>query len=264
MSPALHAYAVLPAEMPVPEMPGLDGAGPPVLVTEGAVAALVSPVPADWFAEGGLASDPEWVSRQALRHHAVAGALVGKALPLAFGAMFSGEAPLRLWLAERAAPLTAALARAQGCTEWTLLLREDAPRLEAWLATHDVELARLSIAAAMAGPGTRPLLERRLERAREEARARHLDAIAARLQAALAQHARALMPARTRLGVLGVTLLLPGGPPAALEDMADELNEAGLSVTLSGPWPPHAFARAALAHAHGESARSGGPAHAQP
>jgi hypothetical protein len=250
MSLALYAYAALPAGSAIPGQPGLEGAGELALVTEGAVAALVSPVPAAWFAEGGLASDPEWVSRQALRHHAVCGALAGMALPLAFGAVFSSEAPLRLWLAERAGPLATALARAEGCAEWTLLLREDTPRLEAWLDAHDTELARLSGAAAAAGPGTRFLLERRLERARGEARARHLDAAATRLQAALTEHARALTPARTRDGMLGVNVLLPGAPPPALENMAGELDATGVSLTLSGPWPPYAFAREALAHAH--------------
>lgn len=243
MSPPLHAYAVLPAGVPVPDTPGMDGAGPLALVTEGAVAALVSPVTADWFAESGLASDPEWVSRQALRHHAVCGALAGMALPLAFGAVFSCEAPLRLWLAEREGPLATSLTRAQGCAEWTLLLREDAPRLEAWLAAHDAEFARLGGAAAVADPATRFLLER----AREKARARHLGAAASRLKAAMAAHARALIPARTRDGMLGVNVLLPGAPPTALENMAGELDATGVSLTLSGPWLPYAFARQALA-----------------
>ncbi len=256
MSLALYAYAVLPAAFDPAEANGLDaagleGAGPPALVREGAVAALASPVPAAWFAEGGPVGDPEWVSRQALRHHAVCGALAGHALPLAFGGVFSGEAPLRLWLAERAAPLALALARAEGCAEWTLLLREDAPRLEAWLAAHDAELAQLSAAAGAAGPGTRFLLERRLARARDGARARHLEAAACRLHDALAPQSRALLPARTRAGMVGVTALLPGAPPAALGEMARELDESGLALALSGPWPPYAFAREALSHAHG-------------
>lgn len=251
MSLALYAYAVLPATATLPPARGLAGAGPLLLVREGAVAALVSPVPAAWFAEGGPSGDADWVSGQALRHHALCGALAGQALPLAFGAVFSTEVPLRVWLAERGAALVAALDQAAGCAEWTLLLREDAPRLEAWLATHDAELARMSAAAEAAGPGTRFLLERRLERARAEARARHLEAAARRLQAALSAHARAMLPARTSAGLVGVTALLPGGPPGALDAMAEELDGTGLAVALSGPWPPYAFAREALSHAHG-------------
>jgi len=251
MSLALYAYAALPAGADAPSMPGLDGAGPLALVREGGVAALVSAVPAAWFAEGGAAADPEWVSAQALRHHDVCGALAGRALPLAFGAVFSSEVPLRVWLAERAAALSEALARCAGCAEWTLLLREDTPTLEAWLAANDAELARLQAAAGRAGPGTRFLLERRLERAREGARARHIENAAARLHAALSAHARALLPARARSGMVGVTALLPEAPPASLAGMAQELEGTGLALALSGPWPPYAYAREALSHAHG-------------
>lgn len=251
MSQAFYAYAVLTAPATVPDMPGLEGAGPLALVTEGAVAALVSAVPHAWFAEGGSASHPEWVSRQAWRHHAVCGALAGMALPLTFGAVFASDARLRLWLAERAAPLATSVARARGCVEWTLLLREDAARLAAWLATHDAVLVRLATAAAEARPDTRVLLEWRLARARQKARARHIEAATARLEAALADHARALLPARTGAGLVGMTALLPGAPPPLFHDVAGDLAATGLSVTLTGPAPPYAFARKALAHAQG-------------
>lgn len=251
MSLAFYAYAILAAPAAAPDMPGLEGAGPLALVTEGAVAALVSAVPHAWFAEGGPASDPEWVARQARRHHAMCRALAGMALPLGFGAVFDSDARLRLWLAERAAPLAASLDRARGCVEWTLLLREDAARLADWLAAHDAGLARLAAAAAEAGPGTRFLLEWRLERARRKARARHVEVATARLEAALAEHARALLPARTGMGLAGVTALLPGAPPPFLDDVASELAATGLTVTLTGPAPPYAFAREALAHAQG-------------
>lgn len=249
MSQAFYAYAVLAAPAAIPDMPGLEQAGPLTLTTEGAAAALVSAVP-PWLAEGRQASDADWVSRQAQRHHAVCRALAGMALPLAFGTVFASDARLRLWLAERAAPLATSLACARGCAEWTLLLREDASRLASWLTTHDAGLARLATAAAEAGPDTRFRLERRLERAREKARARHVEAATARLEAALADHARALLPARTGMGLVGVTALLPGAPPL-LDDVAGELAATGLSVTLTGPWPPYAFAREALAHAQG-------------
>lgn len=254
MTEVLYAYAALRAGSPLPPLEGLEGASLPFAVVHGALAVVASSAPAAFFAEGGPVAQADWVARQAMRHHGVCRALALRALPLAFGAVFSGEGALRRWMAERAGQLEAALDRAEGCAEWTVLLREDGPRLDAFLERADDGLCALRGAAEAAGPGTRFLLERRLAKAREAARARLRERASERLRAQLAP-ARALMPARARDGSSGLTALLPEPSVAALRARLDEaardLAETGLELAVTGPWPAYGFAREALGDARG-------------
>lgn len=246
---ALYAYAVLPAGATPPAAPPVLPGAAPLLVREGAVAALVSPVPRALFEPGPECrmADPDWVAARAALHHAMVAAAEGPVLPLAFGALFSEAAPLRAWLAARGAALAEALAAVAGREEWGVALAEDAEGHAAYLDATDPALRDLAERRRRAGEGTAFLLDRRHAKALAAARAARRGAIGQRAASILARHAAQVAAAPARW-----TGLVPRGAVAALraelEDVADEIAGSGLSLSLSGPWPPYAFAREALAH----------------
>jgi hypothetical protein len=256
MNTALYTYAVMAAGTPPPAVAAILPGADILTVAEGDIAVLASPVPRAWFEAGPecRTDDPAWLAECAAAHHTVVVGLGGPVLPLAFGAMFSAEAPLRAWLRERAALFTQALSAVRGRSEWSLLLSEDSCQHLAWLRAQDAELAMLASRAEAAGPGTEFMLTRRLERALEAARqARRRAATSALgqlLEGICARVSHSTAPGPD--GVVAFNLLVGDDDLAGLREAleAEELGlqSSGLALRLSGPWPPYAFAREATAH----------------
>ncbi|MGK7867661.1 GvpL/GvpF family gas vesicle protein [Falsiroseomonas sp. E2-1-a20] len=258
MTEALYAYAVAPTGS-LPDRLDIDGILPGAMVLaldEAGLTALASTVPREAFEAGPgcRMEDADWLADRAAAHHGVVAALPGTVLPLAFGAVFSGEAPLRDWLRQCAPRLSSALAAVSGCTEWAVTLEEDAVRHGIWLREADPALARLASQADRASPGTAFLLARRLDKALAASRQARLQDTAQSLGRLLLAEARHLAPSRPRNGaVAGWSALLGQAAQhrlrTALEAEALALSGTGLSLNLSGPWPPYAFAREAMSDA---------------
>ncbi|WP_203076565.1 GvpL/GvpF family gas vesicle protein [Falsiroseomonas ponticola] len=245
---ALYAYAVVPGDAALPGDVAaiLPGAGFG-LVRAGGCAALVSPVARAPFeaGPGTRAHDPAWVAERAAAHHAVVAALPGPVLPLAFGALFSGQEPLAAWLAGRAEALRAALTQVEGCAECTAKLEEDPARHAAWLDAHDENLRELARRARDASAGTAFLLARTREKRMAEARAARAAMMARDVAARLGRHAHVMPEPLT-------ALVRRADMPALMAELAEtarDLAESGIALRLVGPWPPYAYARAALSHA---------------
>lgn len=244
---ALYAYAVVAGDAAPPDAAAAIFPGVGVqLVRAGGCAAVVSAVPRHLFANGpeGRLDDPDWIAERAQAHHAVvaACAMVGPALPLAFGALFSDAAPLEAWLVRHDETLRHALRQVAGCAEWSLRVEEDAPAHEGWLDAHDSGLRDLSVRLATAAPGTAYLLGQRRVQLRAAARAARLRDLSARLGRRLDAHARAMPADMTWL----VAADRAPAMRAEIARVAKELDGSGLSVSLAGPWPAYASARAAL------------------
>jgi len=188
-SRVLHAYAVVPADAPVPAAARhvLPDVGVE-LVAAGPVAAVVSPVPRSAFTEPCSA---EVTAARGLGHHAVvaAAAACGPCLPLAYGAVFSSAGPLRAWLSGRAESLSAALAELGSAAEWTATVEEASAGHAALLETADAELAALGEALRAATPGTAYLLARKRERVQVARRADRLAAVVAQAEGIVASTA---------------------------------------------------------------------------
>lgn len=243
-------------------------------VMEAGLAALVSRVPRGLFEAkdpDNRASDPAWVAVCAEAHHRVVqiAAEAGACLPFGFGTVFASEHTLRLWLSGNAIALRAALAEIADRQEWALTLTEDAPAHTAWLETHEAGLRQLAEAARSASPGTGFLLERRLVRAREEARVQHVAASAARLADCLEHEGMRVRaefsnPEASRQAGSPAPAVQPGQSWSVLAERQPGqgerlaalgcrlLGDTGLRLRVTGPWPPYAFARAAWQeNAHG-------------
>ncbi len=247
---ALYAYAVLPADAALPGTPATILPDAPLgLICGSGCAALVSAVPRNAFAARPVQEPGQgaWIAVRTHAHHATiaAAAAEGPVLPLAFGAVFDGVAPLRAWLAARRPRLAAALTQVAGCAEFTLRLEEDTEGHIAWLDAHDEDLRSLAEDARNAGADDAFRLGGRRARRLTEARHARQQALVRDLAARLQRHARLLPGEMT-------ALVRDADVPALRADLdriARDLSGTGLALRLAGPWPPYASAHAALSEA---------------
>jgi hypothetical protein len=250
---SIYVYAVLPGGGgAVPEAAAILAGSRVGSLEASGLAVLVSTVPRCLFEPNhpqSRAADPGWVAECAEAHHRIVAlaAQAGPCLPLGFGTLFTSEASLRAWMASEAAALRKTLEAVADRHEWALALIEDPFAHEAWLEAHEPSLRSLAEAVRAASPGTGFLLERRLARAREAARAQHQEAAAARLADRLAAEAFAV---RRETGQPGHAWSLLADRDAGLAGRlaaigAELFDGTGLALRVTGPWPPYAFARAA-------------------
>jgi hypothetical protein len=262
---AWYVYAVVPAEAEAPTMGGvLPGCTVEVLPFR-PVAILASRVARSLFDSTGPANrtaDAGWMAERLAAHHAVVAA-AGLCLPMTFGVLFADLGLLHAWLAPRSACLRDALRRAADQTEWMLTVEEDRAALTEWIDGHDPALRRLTRAMRLAGEAGAEVLVRRLEQDRQTARLRCLQQAQVAVTRWANETSTDLLAEPTRNGLPAWTVLLPKAHPNACDQSMPALARqlpaelpiglpTGLSLSVSGPWPAYAQARAALA----EGARS--------
>jgi hypothetical protein len=114
------------------------------------------------------------------------------------------------------------------------------------VAAQDATVLALAQSVASAGPGTAFLLQRRLDRAVDAARAAHCRQEADDMSARLAALSPPIQAEPGGNGASWSMLAAKGDDiAAALQPAVDALSGTGLELRVTGPWPPYAFARAA-------------------
>jgi len=208
---------------------------------------------ADWTGPSGESNlgNLAWVAPRALHHQGVLEQVMATSpvLPLPVGTLFSSQAALLLWLAQRYHRIAEFLGWIADKEEWSLKLLLDAPRAEAsWLA------AEPRLLSSGTSAGSRYLLEKKL---RTEA-AQRVRQVARKAEAALYErlgdvvlmrHARRLLPQHSpdpqHQALSHSALLILRAGHEALLAMATEFNtyhaESGVRVEMSGPWPAATF-----------------------
>lgn len=254
---AWWTYCVLSAEDAADVPAHLDGIEPGsgvTVVSEGELAALVSPVPADEYDDARLRQhleDLAWVERTARRHEAVLEQTLGHTtiVPLRLCTLYRDLSGVSGLLREHAEPLAESLAKVDGCAEWGV--KVFAQPLDGAEAPAEIEPADES-------PGASYLSQRRRERERAET--------AAELRARCAElvHERVTTRARESISnppqrpelhgrdmamVLNGAYLVPADSAGELQNTVRELHEEwaprGFVVELTGPWPAYNFVSAA-------------------
>jgi hypothetical protein len=242
--PALYAYGITTAALPVPDgVEALTGDAPLQQVTADDLALLVSPVHADQLRvdEDDL-SETGRLATLARGHDAVvrAAALRGPVLPLRFGTVVPDEAAARRLLVEHGDSARGRLRRIGNAREWGVKLVR---RLDQPVPVGSRARDRAGVS------GTEYLARRR------EALDQHDVAEAAAEQAAdllveaLDQH---VTESLRRGGAPGSSLLLDlavlveadgeAGFLATAAELRQRLEPDGLELEVSGPWPPYSFA----------------------
>ena len=243
---ALYLYAITTAPPPSLDRAGLDDRPVRGLTHEG-FGVVVSVVdPADWTGEAGADNmkDLSWVGPRAYRHEQVVEAVMGAApavFPARFGTLFSAPDRLRSTLDARADALHDYLQAVEGAEEWAvkgLLDRERA--------------ADRHVDAPADASGTAYLQRQKQKQDAAAALDDWLDEVADALfdpLAARADEARVLpVPAdagRDQEVAFNWAFLVPAAEADAFGSAVDAQSaryaEEGVSLDLTGPWPPYNF-----------------------
>ncbi|MEV8311573.1 GvpL/GvpF family gas vesicle protein [Streptomyces flavidovirens] len=257
MNELRYVYAVTrPFDGVLPEgVCGLDGE-PPRLLHHGDLVAVVSPVPAEDFAEAPLKEHLEnldWLTATARVHEAVIGAMttVTCPVPLRLATVCRDDSGVRRLLDAGHDRFVQTLERLDGRVEWGVKVYAD-PEPD---PSPQPEPSGAPQAAPAAAPASgRDYLRRRLSvrQARESVWER-ADALSRTLHAELSQRAQAAAlhrPQDSRLSeargqnVLNAAYLVPREHSeefvAEVRRLAPE--DRGVRVELTGPWAPYSFA----------------------
>lgn len=250
----LYVFCVTQAAVAVPEGPGLTPDTQLERLPQGELAAVVCRVPlAEWTGPDAEARlrDLNWLGPRAVRHEAVIELVMaqGPVLPLRFGSLFSSDASVKAWLAAETATIAAFFAESAAFEEWSLKGWLAAAQAEAALLADDPRAKRLP-----ASPGARYLLEQKLRQdiaksVRSWARGVEPQVLAA--LSGLVARTRALralagdVSGRSEEVMFHQALLVPKLRRQELTDkvteLAAELQERGLTLELTGPWPLYSF-----------------------
>jgi len=256
---AVYVYAVTDgaARPAIGAMRGIADAPVRVVTCQATgLQALVTDVPLEQFGDEALKrnlNDLSWLSAAALRHEATVEAAMVEAtlVPLRMCTIFRDDDGVRDMLAREEPAFVAALARLQHAHEWGVKVIADPDAFAAAIAGEE----EATLAARSAGEGAAYFATLRRDRTTREEVARELGQRARAIHdavAALATEVR-LHPGSNRelSGHEGEMVL--NGAYLVSADRTDDLRRLtrsldqrhrahGLTVELTGPWPPYNFA----------------------
>ncbi len=235
---------------------GIDEPHPPFFRDCGRVAAVLSRVsPSEFCGPAGEKNlqDLACVAPRACRHVAVLEQVMrlGAVLPARFGTLFSSTASLESFVRQHEAAIGRFLERVGGQEEWAVKGFLDQTRAEAeWLARRRAE--------EPGAPGLPPGAAYLLEQSRHIQAREALDDQLAEMCSDLLEDFNLLAseiverpilaherPDAAREMVLNWALLLPAAAAAdfrrRIERANGEQNRIGLTLEVSGPWPPYSF-----------------------
>ncbi|MFD5429555.1 GvpL/GvpF family gas vesicle protein [Streptomyces sp. NPDC127084] len=218
-------------------------------VSEGAVAALVSSVPADTFGEQGLKAQLEDLARLegiARAHHAVVESAfaTGTVLPMRLATVYLDDARVRALLRERRAEFDILLDRLRRHVELGVKVYAEPGRPES---------AEADRRAATAATGRAYLQQRRAQRRSSQDLHRRAAALAEEAAHRTAGLAAARVVHRPQQGALAPTAgtnivneayLVPASHEARFREVLHALVQGspGVRIDVTGPWAPYSFA----------------------
>ncbi|HEX8171544.1 MAG TPA: GvpL/GvpF family gas vesicle protein [Thermoanaerobaculia bacterium] len=254
MATVLYVYAI--AREPVtPDADGIDDTRRFGTASIDGVAAVFTAMPADELSQEVIdrrANDLEWLGAIGYRHQAVVSDLMKKTaiVPLRAFTLFSGEEALRAYLGEHRDALRAALDRLDGKQEWTLRVEFDAARWSEALTARIASLRELQEQIASAPPGKAFLLRKKLDDEKKRASHDAEQSVLAEIESAVRDRLRCQTLSETRERRDGafpqINVLLNRDEEDRLQEAAQDLagryEPEGITLAVTGPWPPYTFA----------------------
>lgn len=244
----LYVYAVGRAGHPLPD--GIDA------VDGGGLTAFVTPVDEVEYSQPVIdarAKDVEWLGAIGYRHQSVMNALMrgGTIVPLRAFTLFKNHASVKHYLEENREQFARILERIDGKLEWTLRIEFDPERWRDALSKRVPSLAALEEQIAQAAPGKAFLLTKKLDDERKRASREAEQQVAAEIENEVVEKLKSEVVAESRERRDGafpqINVLLPRDEDARLQELAEELGrrygDEGVTLALTGPWPPYTFAR---------------------
>jgi len=263
-APAHYVYGVVAAQVELPrDLAGVDPRHQVSLVEEQGLAAIVSTVSLAEFGEEPLhenLNDVAWLEEKARAHEQVLDVALQRAtvVPLRLCTIYSGEAQVREMLVRERAVMLDALGRLDGKAEWGAKAiaepgaleraaqrsgenaqEDDAPRGTAYMNRKGRE-ARIQSEAVEIAEEWAATIHDQLADAASEALLNPLQ------QPEVSGHEGDML-------LNGVYLLddhAVAAFSALVDRLAEEYRPLGVTVELTGPWPPYNFVKSSI-----ESAR---------
>ena len=225
------------------------------VVTASGLEATVTPVPRDEFSQEAIdrrASDLEWIGAIGYRHQGVIIELMkeGDVLPLRAFSLFSSETTLKRYLEENAERLENVLQRVAGKREWTLRVEFDPEPWNEALARRVSSLAELTREIEAAGAGKGFLLRKKLDDEKKRASRQAEEQVISEIESSIVEKLACQTVAESREQRGGafpqLNVLINRDEESLLHDLQLELagryDGDGISIALTGPWPPYTFA----------------------
>jgi hypothetical protein len=252
----LYVYAIARVPHPLPERAEtIDGSDVIDVVKTGKFAAFVTPVDDVDFSQSVIdarAKDVEWLGAIGYRHQSVMNALMhgGTIIPLRAFTLFASEGTLRRHLEDDGPRFAKLLDRLDGKQEWTLRIEFDPQLWSEALERRVDSLRALSEEIASASEGKAFLLRKKLDDEKKKASREAEQQVMAEIESAVMDKLACDTVAETRQQRSGafpqINVLLERDEEARLEELRDDLAARyaadGVTLALTGPWPPYTFA----------------------
>ena len=258
MTHVLYVYAVGRAGHPLPsDVEAVDGSARIDCFEDGPLCAFHTPVDAEEFSQEGIdrrAGDLEWLGAIGYRHQSVSAALMrgGTIVPLRAFTLFRSESSLHEWLRNEREQLSRVLERLDGKQEWTLRIELEPQKWSDALVHRVDSLRAIASEIETAGAGKAFLLRKKLEDARKQASRDAEQQLVREVETAVLGRLRCESVAESRERREGafpqINVLIERDEESRLQELRDELalryENEGVTLALTGPWPPYTFAHA--------------------
>ena len=252
----LYVYAIGRAGHPPPERAeAIDGSDVVRAVACGALAAFATPVdPAEYSQPviDARSKDVEWLGGIGYRHQHVMSALMrgGTVIPLRAFTLFANEESLRRHVESDGERFTKILGRLDGKQEWTLRIEFNPEQWSDALVRRVGALRELHDEMSRATPGKAFLLGKKLDEEKKRASKEAEEAVVGEIERAVLDRLACDTVAESRQQRSGafpqINVLINRDEEARLEELRRDLDSRyagdGVTVALTGPWPPYSFA----------------------
>jgi hypothetical protein len=254
----LYVYAIGRAGHPEPErVEAIDGSDVVRIIPCGALAAFATPADPAEFSQPVIdarSKDVEWLGAIGYRHQSVMAALMrgGTILPLRAFTLFANEESLRRHVERESDKFAKILDRLDGKQEWTLRVEFNPEQWSEALVRRVGSLRDLAGEVGRAQPGKAFLLGKKLDEEKKRASREAEEAVVGEIERAVLDKLACDTVAESRQQRSGafpqINVLINRDEEARLEELRRDLEaryaEDGVSVALTGPWPPYTFAHA--------------------
>lgn len=250
----LYVYAVT-REAVTPEAEAVDGSRRFSSTGVDRIHAVFTPVAAEEFSQEVIdqrAGDLEWLGSIGYRHQGVMVDLMRATaiVPLRAFTLFSSIDALRAWLHENRDALERKLDQLAGRQEWTLQLEFEPQRWSDAIAGRVDALRQLEHDIAAAAPGRAFLLRRKFDDEKKKAGQEAEESLLAEVDRAVADGLRCETRVESRRarggGAPQINILIDRDYEDSLLALRDDLSARyepeGVTLGLTGPWPPYSFA----------------------
>lgn len=251
---ALYVYAIT-RDAVTPDCEAIDQSRRFDAAGHDGLFAIYTPVSDEEFSQEAVdrrAGDLEWLGAIGYRHQNVAAELMKSTamIPLRAFTLFSTPEALDRYLHDNRELLMKTLERLDGKREWTLRVEFDAERFSDALTSRVDSLRELAQQIESANPGRAFLLRKKLDDEKKRASRDAEQQVVGEIESAVLDKLKCETVAESRIDREGafpqINVLLNRDEESTLQELLDGLaaryDKEGVTVALTGPWPPYTFA----------------------